>query len=85
VVSGFTLRDRPYDQDRTVADARRRTRSAWRSRAAARKAKLVAVGQSGEQGLKRIESAGARASRGLKGVGRQAQLLRTVVRTFGGH
>jgi hypothetical protein len=34
------------------------------------KAELVSVGQSGEQGLKRIESAGDRASGGLKGLGR---------------
>jgi lambda family phage tail tape measure protein len=48
------------------------------------KAELVAVGQSGEQSLKRIESAGERASGGLKGVGRQAELLRTGIRTLGG-
>jgi len=41
------------------------------------KAELVAVGQSGAQSLKRIESAGERASGGLKGLGRQAELLRT--------
>jgi hypothetical protein len=42
------------------------------------KAELVTVGQSGEQSLKRIESAGGgRASAGLKGLGRQAELLRT--------
>jgi hypothetical protein len=41
------------------------------------KAELVTVGQSGEQSLKRIESAGERASGGLKGLGRQAELLRT--------
>ena len=41
------------------------------------KAELVSVGQSGEQSLKRIESAGERASGGLKGLGRQAELLRT--------
>ena len=41
------------------------------------KAELVAVGQSGEQSLKRIEGAGERASGGLKGLGRQAELLRT--------
>ena len=41
------------------------------------KAELVSVGQSGEQSLKRIETAGDRASGGLKGVGRQAELLRT--------
>jgi hypothetical protein len=40
------------------------------------KAELVSVGQSGEQSLKRIESAGERASGGLKGLGRQAELLR---------
>ena len=39
------------------------------------KAELVSVGQSGEQGLKRIEAAGDRASGGLKGLGRQAELL----------
>jgi lambda family phage tail tape measure protein len=48
------------------------------------KAELVAVGQSGEQSLKRIESAGDRASGGLKGLGRQAELLRTGIRTLGG-
>ena len=48
------------------------------------KAELVAVGQSGEQSLKRIESAGERASGGLKGLGRQAELLRTGIRTLGG-
>ena len=41
------------------------------------KAELVSVGQSGEQSLKRIESAGERASGGLKGLGRQPELLRT--------
>jgi hypothetical protein len=41
------------------------------------KAELVSVGQSGEQSLKRIETAGDRASGGLKGVGRQAELLHT--------
>jgi hypothetical protein len=35
------------------------------------KAELVSVGQSGEQSLKRIETAGERASGGLKGLGRQ--------------
>jgi hypothetical protein len=35
------------------------------------KAELVSVGQSGEQSLKRIESAGERASGGLKGLGRR--------------
>jgi hypothetical protein len=40
-------------------------------------AELVSVGQSGEQSLKRIESAGERASGGLKGLGRRAELLRT--------
>jgi hypothetical protein len=34
--------------------------------------------------LKRIESAGDRASGGLKGLGRQAELLRTGIRTLGG-
>jgi lambda family phage tail tape measure protein len=48
------------------------------------KAELVTVGQSGEQSLKRIESAGERASGGLKGLGRQAELLRTGIRTLGG-
>jgi hypothetical protein len=48
------------------------------------KAELVAVGQSGEQSLKRIETAGDRASGGLKGLGRQAELLRTGIRTLGG-
>ena len=43
------------------------------------KAELVAVGQSGEQSLKRIESAGefAAGQGRLKGLGRQAELLRT--------
>jgi hypothetical protein len=36
------------------------------------KAELVSVGQSGEHSLKRIESAGDRASGGLRGLGRQA-------------
>jgi hypothetical protein len=48
------------------------------------KAELVSVGQSGEQSLKRIESAGERASGELKGLGRQAELLRTGIRTLGG-
>jgi lambda family phage tail tape measure protein len=48
------------------------------------KAELVSVGQSGEQSLKRIESAGERASGGLKDLGRQAELLRTGIRTLGG-
>jgi hypothetical protein len=48
------------------------------------KAELVSVGQSGEQSLKRIESGGERASGGLKGLGRQAELLRTGIRTLGG-
>jgi hypothetical protein len=48
------------------------------------KAELVSVGQSGEQSLKRIESAGDRASGGLKGLGRQAELLRAGIRTLGG-
>ena len=48
------------------------------------KAELVSVGQSGEQSLKRIEAAGERASGGLKGLGRQAELLRTGIRTLGG-
>ena len=48
------------------------------------KAELVTVGQSGERSLKRIESAGDRASGGLKGLGRQAELLRTGIRTLGG-
>ena len=48
------------------------------------KAELISVGQSGEQSLKRIESAGERASGGLKGLGRQAELLRTGIRTLGG-
>jgi hypothetical protein len=47
------------------------------------KAELVSVGQSGEQSLKRIESAGERASGGFKGLGRQAELLRTGIRTLG--
>jgi hypothetical protein len=48
------------------------------------KAELVSVGQSGEQNLKRIETAGEGASGGLKGLGRQAELLRTGIRTLGG-
>ena len=48
------------------------------------KAELVSVGQSGEQSLKRIESAGGKASGGLKDLGRQAELLRTGIRTLGG-
>src|ERR687891_520446 len=48
------------------------------------KAELVSVGQSGEQSLKRIETAGDRASGGLKGLGREAELLRTGIRTLGG-
>ncbi len=48
------------------------------------KAELVSVGQSGEQSLKRSESAGERASGGLKDLGRQAELLRTGIRTLGG-
>ncbi|HEX6102158.1 MAG TPA: hypothetical protein VF031_03835 [Alphaproteobacteria bacterium] len=47
------------------------------------KAELVSVGQSGEQSLKRIETAGGKASGGLKGLGRQAELLRAGVRTLG--
>jgi hypothetical protein len=43
----------------------------------------VAVGQSGEQGLKRIETAADRASDGLKRLGCQAELLRGI-RTLGG-
>lgn len=48
------------------------------------KAELVSVGQSGEQSLKRIETGGERASGGLKGLGQQAELLRTGIRTLGG-
>ena len=48
------------------------------------KAELVSVGQSSEQSLKRIESAGGKASGGLKNLGRQAELLRTGIRTLGG-
>jgi hypothetical protein len=47
------------------------------------KAELVSVGQSGEKSLQRIETAGDRASGGLKGVGRQAEFLRTGMRTLG--
>jgi hypothetical protein len=47
-------------------------------------AELVSVGESGEQSLKRIETAGDHASGGLKGLGRQAELLRTGIRTLGG-
>ena len=42
------------------------------------------MGQSGEQSLKRIETAGGRASGGLEGLGRQAELLRAGIRTLGG-
>jgi hypothetical protein len=48
------------------------------------KAELVSVGQSGEQSLRRIETAGGRASGGLRDLGRQAELLRTGIRTLGG-
>jgi hypothetical protein len=48
------------------------------------KAELVSVGQSGEQSLKRIEAGGEKASGGLKGLGREAGLLRTGIRTLGG-
>ena len=48
------------------------------------KAELVSVGQSGEQSLKRIETAGGKASSGLMGLGRQAELLRAGIRTLGG-
>jgi hypothetical protein len=48
------------------------------------KAELISVGQSGEQSLRRIESAGERTSGGLRGLGRQAELLRTGIRTLGG-
>ena len=41
------------------------------------KAELVSGGQSGEQSLKRIETAGGKASGGLKDLGRQAEVLRT--------
>ena len=37
------------------------------------KAELVSIGQSGEQSLKRIESAGDKASGKLKGLGHQAE------------
>jgi hypothetical protein len=47
------------------------------------KAELVSVGQSGEQSLKRIESAGERAASRLRGLGRQAELLRTGLRILG--
>ena len=47
-------------------------------------AELVSLSQSGEQSLKRIETGGDRASRGLKGLGRQTELLRTGIRTLGG-
>jgi hypothetical protein len=46
------------------------------------KAELVSVGQSGEQSLKRIETPGGKASGGLKDLGRQAELLRTGIRTL---
>jgi hypothetical protein len=48
------------------------------------KAELVSVGKSGDQSLKRIEGAGERASGGLRGLDRQAELLRTGIRTLGG-
>ena len=48
------------------------------------KAELITVGQSGEQSLKRIETAGGKASSGLMGLGRQAELLRAGIRTLGG-
>jgi len=48
------------------------------------KAELITVGQSGEQSLKRIETAGGRASGGLKALGHKAELLRTGIRTLGG-
>jgi Lambda phage tail tape-measure protein (Tape_meas_lam_C) len=48
------------------------------------KAELISVGQSGEQSLKRIETAGGSASGGLRDLGRQAELLRTGIRTLGG-
>jgi hypothetical protein len=48
------------------------------------KAELVSVGQSGEQSLKRVETAGSKASGGLKDLGRQAELLRAGIRTLGG-
>jgi uncharacterized protein (TIGR02217 family) len=48
------------------------------------KAELVSVGQSAEQSLKRIETAGGKASGGLKDLGGQAELLRTGIRTLGG-
>ena len=44
---------------------------------------MVSVGQSGEQSLKRIESAGGKASGGLQGLGRQAGAA-TGIRTLGG-
>jgi hypothetical protein len=46
------------------------------------KAELVSVGQSGEQSLKRIETGGERASGELKGLGRQAELLRSGICTL---
>jgi hypothetical protein len=48
------------------------------------KAELIAVGHSGERNLKRIETAGERVSGGLKGLGRQVELLRAGFRTLGG-
>jgi hypothetical protein len=45
---------------------------------------LVSVGQSGERSLKRIETAGGKASGGLKDLGCRAELLRTGIRTLGG-
>jgi hypothetical protein len=68
-----------------MPDELKPTRSVWRSRAAASpNAELVSVGQSGEQSLERIASVGERASGGLKGLGRQAELLRAGIRTLSG-
>jgi hypothetical protein len=47
------------------------------------RAELVSVGQSGERSLKRIETAGDKASGGLRGLGRQAELLRTGISSSG--
>jgi hypothetical protein len=59
-------------------------RSAWRSRAAGRSSRAGLGRAEREQSLKRIESAGERASSVLEGLGRQAELLRTDIRTLGG-
>jgi hypothetical protein len=56
----------------------------WSRAVAKSRPSWVSVSQSGEQSLKRIESAGDKASGALKGLGRHAELLRTGIRTLGG-